>query len=74
MDNGELLINNNLAERTIRKLTTQRNNSLYYGSDAGTEISTTYHNVIGMVKLHGGSIWNFNGTFSKISLTDAGIM
>ena len=32
---GELPTDNNLAERTIRKLTTQRNNSLHYGSDAG---------------------------------------
>ena len=32
LDDGELPIDNNLAERTIRKLTTQRNNSLHYGS------------------------------------------
>ena len=74
LDDGELPIDNNLAERTIRKLTTQRNNSLHYGSDAGAEMAATYHSVIGTVKLHGSSIWNFIGTFSKISLTDAGIM
>jgi len=33
LDDGELLIDNSLAERTIRKLTTQRNNSLHYGSE-----------------------------------------
>lgn len=55
----------NLAERTIRKLTTQRNNSLHYGSDAGAEMAATYHSVIGTVKLHGSSIWNFIGTFFK---------
>ena len=49
MDDGELPIDNNLAERTIRKLTTQRNNSLHYGSDAGAEMATTYHSVIGTV-------------------------
>ena len=43
----------------------QRNNSLHYGSDAGTEMAATYHSVIGTVKLHGSSIWNFIGTFSK---------
>ena len=65
LDDGELPIDNNLAERTIRKLTTQRNNSLHYGSDAGVEMAATYHSVIGTVKLHGSSIWNFIGTFFK---------
>ena len=65
LDDGELPIDNNLAERTIRKLTTQRNNSLHYGSDAGAEMAATYHSVIGTVKLHGSSIWNFIGTFFK---------
>ncbi len=65
LDDGELPIDNNLAERTIRKLTTQRNNSLHYDSDSGAEMAATYHSVIGTVKLHGGSIWNFIGTFFK---------
>ena len=63
LDDGELPIDNNLAERTIRKLTTQRNNSLHYGSDAGAGMAATYHSVIGTVKLHGSSVWNFIGTF-----------
>ena len=33
--------------------------------DAGTEMAATYHSVIGTVKLHGSSIWNFIGTFFK---------
>ena len=65
LDDGELPIDNNLAERTIRKLTTQRNNSLHYGSDAGAEMVATYHSMIGTVKLHGSSVWNFIGTFFK---------
>jgi hypothetical protein len=52
-------------QRTIRKLTTQRNNSLHYGSDAGAEMAATYHSVISTVKLHGSSVWNFIGTFFK---------
>ena len=56
---------NNLVERTTRKLTAQRNNSLHYGSDAGAEMAATYHSVIGTVKLHGSSVWNFIGTFFK---------
>ena len=65
LNDGELPIDDNLAGRTIRKLTTQRNNSHHYGSDAGAEMATTYHSVIGTVKLHGSSIWNFIGTFFK---------
>ena len=34
-------------------------------SDAGAEMAATYHSVIGTVKLHGSSIWNFIGTFFK---------
>ena len=43
----------NEMERTIRKLTTQRNNSLHYGSDEGVEMAVAYHSVISTVKLHG---------------------
>ena len=74
LDDGELLIDNNLAERTIRKLTTQRNNSFHYGSDAGVEMAVTYHSIISTVKLHGCSVWDFIGTFFKKSLTGAGSM
>ncbi len=49
---GEFPIDNNLAERTIWKLTTQRNSSHHYGSDAGAEMAVTYHSVIGTVKLY----------------------
>lgn len=52
-------------QRIIRKLTTQRNNSLHYGSDGGAEMAATYHCVIGTVKFHGSSVWNFIGTFFK---------
>lgn len=63
LQDGTLPIDNNLAERTIRKLTTQRNNSLHYGSDAGVEMAAAYHSVISTVKLHGSSVRNFIGTF-----------
>ena len=65
LQDGDLPIDNNLAERTIRKLTTQRNNSYHYGSDGGAEMAATYHSVISTVKLHGSSVWNFIGTFFK---------
>ena len=35
---------------------TQRNNSLHYDSDAGAEMTATFHRVIGTVKLHGSSV------------------
>lgn len=47
---------------------------MHYGSDASAEMAATYHSVIGTVKFHGCSIRNFIGTFSKISLTGAGII
>ena len=65
LDDGDFPIDNNLAERTIRKLITQRNSSLHYGSDTGAEMAATYHSIISTVKLHGCSIWNFIGTFFK---------
>ena len=63
LDDGELPIDNNLAERCIRKLTTQRNSMLHFGSDEGVEMAATYHSVISTVKLHGKSVWNYLGTF-----------
>ena len=47
------------------KLGKQCDNSLHYGSDSGAEMAATYHSVIGTIKLHGSSIWNFIGTFFK---------
>lgn len=62
---GNYPIDNNIAERTIRKLTTQRNNSLHYGSDEGVEMAVAYHSVISTVKLHGMSCWDYLGEFFK---------
>ncbi len=65
LQDGNLPIDNNLAERTIRKLTTQRNNALHYGSDAGVEMAGTYHSVISTVKMHGCSAWDYIVAFFK---------
>ena len=54
-----------LKETARRKLITQRNNSLHYGSDSGAEMAATYYWVIETVKLHSSSIWNFIRTFFK---------
>ncbi len=45
-----------MIERTIRELTTQRNNALHYdNNDSGVEMITTYHAIIGATKLHESS-------------------
>ena len=56
-------IDNNLAERSIRKLTTQRNSMLHFGSDEGVEMAATYHSIISTVKMHGKLAWEFFGKF-----------
>lgn len=61
--NGIYPIDNNIAERTIRKLTTQRNNFLHYGSDDEVGMAVAYHSVISTVKLHGMSCWIYLGAF-----------
>lgn len=65
LDDGDLPIDSNPAEQTIRKLTTWRNNSFHCGSDAGAEMAATYHSVISTVKFHGSSVWDCIGTFFK---------
>lgn len=62
---GRYPIDNNIAERAIRPLTTQRNSMLHFGSDEGVEMAATYHSIISTVKLHGSSVWEFLGTFFK---------
>lgn len=60
---GNLPIDNNLAERTIRPLTTQRNAMLHFGSDEGVEMAATYHSIISTVKMQGKSAWEYLGKF-----------
>ena len=43
----------------------EQNQDLRLTSDAGAEMAAIYHSVIGTVKLHGSSVWNFIGTFFK---------
>ena len=52
---GSYPIDNNIAERTIRHLTTQRNSMLHFGSDEGAEMAATYHSIISTVKMQGKS-------------------
>lgn len=63
LKDGNLPIDNNLAERTIRPLTTQRNAMLHFGSDEGVEMAATYHSIISTVKMQGKSVWEYLGKF-----------
>lgn len=63
LKDGNLPIDNNLAERTIRPLTTQRNAMLHFGSDEGVEMAATYHSIISTVKMQGKSAWEYLGKF-----------
>ncbi len=61
--NGKFPIDNNIAERAVRPLTTQRNSMLHFGSNEGTEMAATYHSIISTVKMHGRSAWEYLGKF-----------
>ena len=63
LKDGDLPIDNNLAERAIRPLTTQRNSMLHFGSDEGAEMAATYHSIISTVKMQGRSAWQYLGKF-----------
>ena len=60
---GNYPIDNNIAERSIRKLTTQRNSMFHFGSDEGAEMAAAYHSVISTVKLQNKSAWEYLGKF-----------
>lgn len=63
LKDGNLPIDNNLAERVIRPLTTQRNSMQHFGSDEGAEMAATYHSIISTVKMQGRSAWEYLGKF-----------
>ena len=63
LKDGSLPIDNNLAERAIRPLTTQLNAMLHFGSDEGVEMAATYHSIISTVKMQGWSAWEYLGNF-----------
>ena len=63
LKDGDLPIDNNLAERAIRPLTTQRKSMLHFGSDEGAEMAATYHSIISTVKMQGRSAWEYLGKF-----------
>lgn len=63
LKDGSLPIDNNMAERAVRHITTQRNNTIHFGSDEGAEMAATYHSIISTVKMQGRSAWEYLGKF-----------
>lgn len=63
IQDGSYPIDNNIAERAVRPLTTQRNSMLHFGSDEGAEMAATYHSIISTVKMQGRSVWEYLGKF-----------
>ena len=63
IQDGSYPIDNNIAERAVRPLTTQRNSMLHFGSDEGAETAATYHSIISTVKMQGRSVWEYLGKF-----------
>ncbi len=58
---GSYPIDNNIAERIICPLTTQRYSMLHFGSDEGVEMAATYHSIISTVKLQERSACEYLG-------------
>lgn len=56
--NVSLLIDHNLEEHNIRKLTPQRNNLVHFSSDEEME-TVVFHSVISTLKFMDKSAWNF---------------
>jgi len=64
---GRYTIDNSLAERSIRPLTVERKNSLFFGSHTGAETSAIYHTFIETCKMNGiSSLEYFKKLFREI--------
>ena len=50
---GDLAIDNNIAERAIRPLTVGRKNYLFMGSDNGGRNAATLYSIVASAKRHG---------------------
>ena len=53
VDNGQLEIDNNAAERALRVVALGRKNFLFAGSDAGGERAAAIYSLLGSAKLNG---------------------
>jgi len=53
VDDGDLAIDNNVAERAIRPLAIGRKNYLFFGSDGGGRTAATLYSMVASAKRHG---------------------
>lgn len=58
-EDGSYSIDNNLAERSIRPLTNNRKNSLFYGSERGVAMSVLFHSLVETGKARGLNLKNW---------------
>jgi hypothetical protein len=66
-DDGNLEIDNNAAERSLRAVALGRKNYLFAGSDRGGESAAAIYSLIGTAKLNGIDPENYLGTFCPAS-------
>ena len=58
-ENGVLAIDNNAAERALRKVVTGRNNWTFCGSDAGGERAAILYSLVATCKAHAIDPWAY---------------
>lgn len=62
LDNGQLEIDNNAAERALRAVAIGRKNYLFMGADSGGQRAASLYSLIGSAKLNGldSAFYQFN--------------
>lgn len=64
-NNGRYSIDNNIAERNIRLLSSERKNSLFFGSHKMARASVVYHTVIATCRMNGISVLEYLKEFFR---------
>lgn len=59
LDNGQIEIDNNIAERAMRSIAVGRKNWLFAGSDNGGDTAATIYSIIETAKLNGINPWKY---------------
>ena len=64
-NDGNYTIDNSLAERSIRPMTLERKNSLFFCNEEGAKASANFHTIIETCKLLGLSVKEYIKNFLK---------
>ncbi|MBP3470749.1 MAG: transposase [Paraprevotella sp.] len=64
-NNGRYSIDNNIAERNIRLLSSERKNSLFFGSHKMARASAVYHTVVVTCRMNGISVLEYLKEFFR---------